>query len=127
MISEKQIEFITKLPAEKRYEYSIKWIADYANIWTISDIGGLRTYSDNNGKIIFPVWPFSEFAALCCKDEYINCRPESIELELFLKEYLPDFIKENYQLGVFPLSNDKGVVIDIKMFEIDIANELKKY
>jgi hypothetical protein len=117
---------IIKLSANKRFEYSIKRIADKKSLWVIGDANGLKTYSVNE-KIIFPIWPFKEYALLCCIGEYSGCEPEELELDDFINEYIPDFVKDGYMLTVLPLSTNRGAVIEIETFQEALQNELDKY
>jgi hypothetical protein len=127
MLSEKEIEEILKLDAEKRFSYTIKRIADFETVWAIGDEKGFANYGDDTGNIAFAIWPFEAYAALCCKGEFANCKPEAIELNLFQEEYLPDFKNRKEKLAIFPLPTDKGIVMDIDEFEKRLNAELENY
>jgi hypothetical protein len=127
LITEKQIQAIIKLDASGRYEYSIKKIADYEKVWVLGDDEGFVTYGDNKGNIIFPIWPFKEFALLCSDGEFDGSIPEEITIDSFLKEYLHEFKGKKYLLSVLPLPSDRGAPLDIDTFINDLQNELEKY
>jgi hypothetical protein len=127
MPTRKEINAIINLSDNKRYEYSIKRIADFETLFVIGDDQGLRTYHDGTGKIVFPIWPFREFALLCCTNEFASCQPEGIQLKDFMESYLLNFIKSGYKLSVLPLPSNKGAIVDIDVFKKDIENELRKY
>jgi hypothetical protein len=127
MITEKELKAIAELDANDRYKYSIKRIADYENLWVLGDSEGLITYSDSQARLIFPIWPFKEFALLCRKDDFSGSEPEEITLDSFMDDYLPEFMKKKYMLSVLPLTSDRGSVVEIDTFINDLKNELKNY
>jgi len=127
MVNENEIFHILKTDAKGRYEYSLKRIADNEELWIIGDDDGVRTYSDDNGDIVFPIWPYEEFAKLCCIEEYRQCLPEKLSLDEFVQEYLPDFEKNNYKLTLLPLPTDRGSIINATSFREDLDEELDMY
>lgn len=127
MPTAKEIEEILKLDAERRFRYTIKRIAAYNCIWAIGDEAGFASYGDDNGNIAFAIWPFEAYAALCCKGEFVDWKPEAIELDLFQNEYLPACKKRNEKLAIFPLPTDKGIMMDIEEFQQRLQEELDEY
>jgi hypothetical protein len=127
MPEQKEINAILDLPPDKRYEYAIKRIADFESLWVIGDEQGFGTYEDDNKNTIFPLWPFRDFALLCCTGTFKSCQPEELQLEDFLNEYIPVFKNQGYKLSILPLPSDKGAIIDIDLFQQDLINELDKY
>ncbi|MBO9202786.1 MULTISPECIES: DUF2750 domain-containing protein [Niastella] len=127
MPSKKEIEEVLKLDAEKRFSYTIKRIADFEFVWAIGDQHGFANYGDDNGNVAFAIWPFEAYAALCCKADFANCKPEAIELDFFQEEYLTDFKDRKMRLAIFPLPTDKGILIDIEEFEQRLQKELDEY
>lgn len=127
----KEIEEVLKLDAEKRFRYTIKRIADWQSVWIIGTTNGLKTYSDDNGQIYFPIWPFGEFAALCCTDMYLDCKPEALELDFFRKEYVQDFKERKVKLAIFPLptgrGTENGTIMNVEEFEQWLQEELDEY
>jgi hypothetical protein len=127
MPTEKEIEEILKLDAEKRFNYTIKRIADFQSVWVIGDEKGFATYIDDNGNLAFAIWPFEAFAALCCKGDFAQYTPEAIELDFFQERYLPKFKERKEKLAIFPLPTDKGMVMEIDEFEQRLNSELENY
>jgi hypothetical protein len=67
MTNNKEIEVMIGESAEKRFKYSIKKITDNNVLWIIADEEGIGTYKDNEGHMVFPIWPSEEFASKCCE------------------------------------------------------------
>jgi hypothetical protein len=127
MVEEKEISAIINLSPVKRYEYTIKRIADFESLWVIGDQKGFRTYEEDKKDIVFPLWAFREFALLCCTGEFDSSQPEELDVQDFLNNYIPDFKSSGYRLSILPLPSDKGSVIDIDRFVVDLKVELDRY
>lgn len=124
-MNEKEFFALVNINAKKRYEYFIKKVADYEEVWGLySD--GWATTTDNNGSILIPFWPKKEFAEYCKKDIWENYYPEKIELNDFLNEWIPGMKKDSYKLSIF-YNNVDSVVIEIDSFLEDLNVELENY
>ncbi|GAA3919750.1 DUF2750 domain-containing protein [Chitinophaga oryziterrae] len=126
-ISQREIDSVLSESPEKRFEYTIKRIADWETLWTIVDeAGALGMLTDEVQNVIFPIWPFKEFTQLYCTGDFANYTPMVIELSDFLEEYLPDYENKNYKLSLLPLPTKKGEVMDISLFREALNSELNK-
>ena len=63
LLNNKEIEVVSKLPALKRYEYFIKKVADFEEVWGLFDVGWAIS-EDDNGNSLMPFWSKKEFANL---------------------------------------------------------------
>lgn len=126
MISNQEITSMISQTAKVRFEYTVKRIVDFENVWVIEDEKGLMLLNDNNGNLIFPIWPFEEFAKIFCVGDYSTCTVSSIEIHEFLEDYIPKFELSNYKLSVFPLNTGKGMVVEIPDFLLAVQSELDK-
>lgn len=120
MITEKEIQAVIALNVKGRYKYSLNRMADFSEVWVLSDSEGFLTYADADNITYFPIWPFKEYAALCAIEEFKNGVPESIEIHDFINEYLPDFREQKIKLSLFPLPSNWGLPIEIDDFINDI-------
>jgi hypothetical protein len=127
MINKKELESVQKLDANKRFKYTIKRLSDFEDLWVLGDINGFVTYTDNIGNILFPIWPFKDYAELCINGDFIHSSPEKIQVKEFIEEYLPSFKSNGYKLVIFPTSTDRGVLIEIDYFIEQMENENSKY
>jgi hypothetical protein len=125
-ISEKQIENVLKLDAQKRYEYALKIIVDWDMVWGLYN-DGWALASDDDGQIIFPLWPTYEYAKVCAINEWQKYEPVPIALEDLVQELLPNLKHDNVKISVFYVPNNKGSVIDSEDFLKDINIEKLKY
>ncbi|WP_349775614.1 DUF2750 domain-containing protein [Halalkalibacter oceani] len=125
LLSNKEIEVVSKLPISKRYEYFIKKVADFEEVWGLLDEGWAIS-EDDNGNPLMPFWPKKEFANLCAVDEWKNYKAEQIELEDFLQEWLPGMKVDGIKPSIF-WNNVDSAVLDIDTLILDLEEELKKY
>ena len=119
---DKRFEAVMQLDAQERYEFTIKQVADGEEIWFLIDEEGdfVLTADDDDLRFI-PVWPAEEFAEACAREEWSDTRPASMDIEEFLLEAVPFFIKDDLQLAIFPLPDD-GAQANTAL--LDFANDL---
>ncbi len=127
MPEEKEVLAVSGLDANKRYQYTVKRIVDFETLWVLGDEHGIRTYDDGFGNLIFPIWPFKEFALLCCEADFEDCQPQQLQLDEFIKDYIPNFQANDYKLSLLPLPSNKGSIVELNVFESDIKEEMNKY
>lgn len=125
-ISQKQIESVLALSANKRYEYFVKVVADWNEVWGLYQDGWALAATDD-GIPVFPVWPAKEYARLCAEKEWSEYVPEAIPLESFIVELLPKLKADSVLVGVFYTPNDKGITPLLDEFVDNINSELENY
>lgn len=75
---------------EKRFEYFIKQVADLQILWLLHDSDGICMFGDAEGRECIPVWPNKEFALANANGEWREYKANSIDLNVWLNEALPD-------------------------------------
>ena len=94
---------ILAMNANERFGYFIRKCADFEEVWGLrNDEGWCGMGTDNGGESI-PFWPEESFAVLMADDEWADCTPESIPLEEFVKEWLPNMDEDGIFAAVFPV------------------------
>ena len=122
----KEFKALMSSSAKSRYEYFIKKVIDFEEVWGLYDKDGWAVTSDEDGRLMFPFWPKREFANACAIDEwksYISC---SIDLNEFLEDWLPDMKEDGVMLSIFWNNND-SVVVKVESVLNDLLNELENY
>jgi len=61
--TKKKIENILRMSEDERYNYFIRKVADFEELWGLND-DGWALLGDNDDNRIFPVWPEKEFAVI---------------------------------------------------------------
>ena len=125
LINKNEIESVIKLPALKRYQYFIKRVADTGKVWGLYQEGWALAGEDGNHKLL-PLWPAKEYATLCAQDEWKDYKPQFVNLNIFLSQYIDDLEKENIFPTIFYTPNDLGLIVKNECLVLDLARELKK-
>lgn len=121
----KELEAVIKLSAQKRYEYFIKKIVDFEELWGLYDDGWAMT-SDDNKNMMIPFWPKKEYADFCAIGEWRGYTSESIDLYEFINKWLPDMKVDNIKPSIF-FNNENSAVIEVEKLIGDIEEELENY
>lgn len=116
---------VPKISARKRYEYFIKKVADYEQVWGLYDDGWATTIDDNGNKLI-PFWPKEEFAADCAIGEWDNYTPKAINLYEFMEEWTVNIKEDGYKPSIF-FNNDDSAVVEVDVLLRDLNLELENY
>jgi len=125
-INQKQIEAVTALLGQKRYETFVKTIADWEEVWGLYQDGWALAETDD-GKQVFPLWPAKEYAQLCAKKEWAGYEPKSFSLEDFMGELLPNLKDDGVLPGIFYTPSDNGVTPTVDQLLADLNEELENY
>ncbi|MEK3808142.1 DUF2750 domain-containing protein [Bacillus sp. FSL H8-0547] len=120
-----EINAVLKLPSNVRYEYFIKRVTDYEEVWSLfSD--GWATFRDEDGKLLIPFFPKKEFAEISAEKEWASYKARSISLDDFIEKWLPGMKKNGIIPSIFPLGNDmEAVSIDVLLKDLEM--ELENY
>lgn len=122
----KKIESILKMTENERYNYFIRKVADFEEIWGLSD-NGWALLGDDNGNQILPLWPEKDFAELCAVEQWKSYKPESIQLDNFLEKWIPGMMKDKTLVNIFLTPGSKGTVILPYDLNSDLQEELEQY
>lgn len=122
---EKEMKYVLNTDIEKQYEYFIKKVADFGEVWSLKDLDGWVTLGVEEDEF-FPIWPKKEFAEICIGEEWKDCYAESIDLEDFLDDWITGLKEENIRITVM-WNNGSGIDREWDRLREDIEIELEKY
>lgn len=120
-----EFESVLMQPSAIRYEYFIKKVADYEEVWGLYN-DGWATADDGLGNLCIPFFPREEFAKHCAVAEWSHYKPKSIDLHHFIDAWLVGMKKDNVKASVFP-TNTNTAIIEIDILLRDLHTELEKY
>lgn len=121
----KEVINVLNTDRKKQYEYFIKKIVDYEEVWSLKETDGWATLGIEN-DMFFPIWPKKEFAEICIGDEWKNYYPEKIDLYEFLEDWIEGLKKDNIRITVM-WNNGSGIDLDWDILKNDIEMELENY
>ena len=125
-INQKQIEAVTALPGQKRYEHFVKVVADWEEVWGLYQDGWALAATDD-GQQVFPLWPAKEYAQQCADKEWAGYEPEPSSLDDFMGELLPSLKNDGVLPGIFYTPSDNGVTPTVDQLLADLNEELENY
>ena len=129
-VSKQELEAVTALSPEERYNYFVKRICDWEQVWTVYEDDYIVLNEAKNGKLYILLFPFKDFA-----EHYAtNTRGmkgvsyKSFEINEFLETIIKKLQANNVSNAlVFPVANGYG--LNVSMIDIikDIQSELENY
>ena len=81
--------------------------------------------SSIDGEECLPIWPHPEFAKAWAVDDWSDCEPKAINLEVWLERWTAGLERDNTVLAVFPVNEEEGIVITPAELEEAILAELQ--
>ncbi|GJM65021.1 DUF2750 domain-containing protein [Persicobacter diffluens] len=126
-LSKKEVESVLKLSPFERYQYFIKKVADYEELWTIVDDKNELALSEIDNNQMISLWSASEYIQSNLGDGWENCRSLKLDLDSFEQDIMPVIIENEYLLNVFSVNNKSGFVVSISEFIRDLNEELNNY
>jgi hypothetical protein len=121
-LREQEVTAVCSLSADERVEYFIKRAVGYEEVWGLKE-DGWKLSANSSGLKVFQVWPFDDYAKLCCVGEWAGCVPASMPLDLFLDTFVPNLNDQRIAVGVFYTPSDAGVL----MPPYDLAKRMRDY
>ncbi len=126
-VNDRELESVMALPAAQRYEYFIKKIADWEEVWSIGDDDKWDLLTDDTGADCIPVWPASAFASACCTGMWSGHRPRSIPLNDWIEKWIPGIGADGRKVAIFPLASEKGILVEPKRMLENIQAAVGEY
>jgi len=125
-INGKEFENVVHLAPKERYEYFIKKVADWEEIWSLWKDGWVLMGDKEEGEHV-PVWPHPVFAEAYAHGEWLGYKPRKIELEDWLNKWIPGMEKDKRMVAVFPTTEGQTTTVSPVQLKSDLEEELTKY
>lgn len=122
----KQIEAVVALDAPHRVEHFAKAVADRKEAWGLY-ADGWAASATADGEMAFPLWPASEYAALCAKGDWSTYVPRSIALDDLTGALLPMLRQQRSLAAVFQTPSGRGVTVTPDDLLAMLASELERF
>lgn len=126
IVSEKEIENVSKLEPFQRYEYFIKRVADSEKLYSLKNEENWAIAEVDQYKL-FSLWPARQFAEKQIIEGWSNYQVAEIGLVNFNDEIGPMIKEKGFLLNVFSVGNQSGFVVELEEFLRDLNEELEKY
>ena len=126
LLSNKKIENVFNLKPAERYGYLIRKVADFEQIFLISDKNGNYVTCGSDETECIPVWPEMEFAKEFLNSDWKDFNVVMIELNSFL-EWLDKLELEGFFIGGFPNRVFNSIVIKPNEMKNHLIYECEQY
>jgi hypothetical protein len=127
---EKQIENLLNYSEKERYEYFVRYCADWEKVWgLVTEEDSWVIFKDETGDEIFPLWPHPDLAEICCFQEHkdMNVKPQSIDIYSFIEGAIPDMINHKVSFGIFFGQDRKGFIVKGEVLKEVLEEEMEQY
>lgn len=126
-MNNREFEEVSKLEPFNRYQYFIKKIADYEELWTIIDIKGEYALCDIDAYTLISLWPNKEFIESNLIEAWSMCKPLKLSLDSLYSHLYPIITKESFLFNIFPVNGKAGFIVSLEELDNDLSEELENY
>jgi hypothetical protein len=106
---------LSLLDAEQRYDYFVQAVADLEKIWILVDEEGFVLVDADEERCI-PVWPHAELAELWINGDWAQCQAQAVDIATWLDKWTSGLDGDELAIAVFPHAQEPGVVIGPEEF-----------
>jgi len=106
---------LSVLDAEQRYDYFIQAVADLEKIWILVDEEGFVLVDADEERCI-PVWPHAELAEQWINGDWAQCQAQAVDIATWLDKWTSGLDGDELAIAVFPHAQEPGVVIGPEEF-----------
>jgi hypothetical protein len=124
-IDTRQLQAVIMLPGPQRYEYFVKRAAETGVVWSLYRQGWALAKKED-GTLVFPLWPDSEFAQVCADYEWTGYSPQSFSLDELMTELLPQLEQDGIVTGVFYTPGARDVMPTAGLLRTDLHDEIRR-
>ncbi len=126
-LDQREISNVSNLEPFKRYQYFIKKIADFEELWTIVDSNGDIALAEIKDNVLISFWTAEEFIYSNLEGSWEDCNPFKITLNDLKEKIVDEISKGNYLLNIFPVNGKSGFIVNLEEFIRDLNEELENY
>ena len=124
-IDTRQLQAVVMLPGPQRYAYFVKRVAETGVVWSLYRQGWALAKKED-GTLVFPLWPDSEFAQVCADYEWTGYAPQSFALDELMTELLPQLEQDGIVTGVFYTPGARDVMPTAGLLRADLDDEFRR-
>lgn len=129
--NDKEIQNVHALGPYQKYHYFVGKVADWEQVWTVSDGQNFVTLRDQENGIAVALWPAKAYVELCLVHQWAHFTPMQLTLEQLMTELLPDMHEANIKAAIMMKPNGANApyydAYDASMLLADLAEECQQY
>ncbi len=110
-LTDKQFDNIGRLSDDERFDYFLRKVTDFEEIWSLHSRDGWVALSSSDDDECLPIWPHPDFAKAWATGDWADCEPKAVKLDYWIERWIPGLERDNSVLAVFPVGEEEGIVL----------------
>ncbi|ANG63481.1 hypothetical protein A8C75_14045 [Marinobacterium aestuarii] len=110
-LTEQQRGKVIARDAQERFDHFLQKVADWEEIWSLSDAEGCVMLNTDDGESCLPVWPHPDYALDWATDGWEGCEALKIDLQAWFERWSPGLDEDGILVAVFPRADEEGVLL----------------
>lgn len=121
-----EYENVMKLEPDDQLEYFVQEVVDQGMVWVLADDeGDILAIEGDGSRAEIPVWPSREFVEEIRTGELENYEAVNIEVDEFVRNILPEIIKNHEELLLF-YDGENAICVDKRSFMENLKFEIEE-
>lgn len=122
MMHPNHLNNLIQTDADQRFEIAVANIADRQALWVATNANQWLTITAADNTPILPLWHQKELATHWLQQNGHTHQTQSIDLETFLYQTVPQLIADNIQTAIMPVPANNCVVCSPQVIAAELAN-----
>lgn len=114
---------LLSLSNHQRYQSFIDLVCEHKAIWSLANNDGWVTLS-SEGDNCLPIWPHPDLAAQWATNDWADCQPKSIDLNVWLERWTKGLNQDETLLVVFPNLKEEALLVEPNELDEDLRDAL---
>lgn len=125
-LSAQELKRASALSPDQRYDFFVSQVVSLGQIWSLESPEGWVVLSSEDDDECLPIWSHAELAAGWATEDWSDCQPQAIPLDLWIARWTPGMVEDGSLLAVFPRDDEEAVVTDPKELLASLQAEMLK-
>lgn len=121
-----EIENVSKLSPKNRYDYFIRKIADFEELWTIIDANSDFTLAEIENSTVVSFWTHEAFIESNLTPDWADCIPFKMDIYTLQDIVIPLIRQNNYLINVFPVDSRVDYIVALNDFVNDLNEKMEQ-
>lgn len=122
-LSASEQRHLLSLSNHQRYQRFLELVVQHQEIWSLANDEGWVTLT-SEGDNCLPIWPHPELAAQWATDDWNDCTPKSVALDVWLERWTKGLSGDETLLVVFPNLKEEALLVEPENLDEDLRDAL---
>ena len=120
-LTQNEINAALALSNHQRYQHFLDKVAEHGEIWSLANADGWVTLT-SEGDNCLPIWPHPEYAKQWATNDWADCVPKSVKLDIWLERWTKGLTADETLLVVFPNLKEEALLVEPKDLDEDLRD-----